>query len=127
MVKHNLFTISLVFIVIMVLYVFLQPVLVQNPVEKYANPLMNNSIVADVVYRDNTDLNYAAARWGLKISEQEKRQSQQVAPILNPQSNSNYNSLWGNAPAAQNTSRIPDKWSTIKSYTHPVVSMDSFN
>jgi hypothetical protein len=127
MVKHNLFTISLVFIVIMVLYVFLQPVLVQNPVEKYANPLMNNSIVADVVYRDNTDLNYAAARWGLNISEQEKRHSQQVAPILNPQSNSNYTSLWGNAPAAQNTSRIPDKWSTIKYYTHPVVSMDNFN
>jgi hypothetical protein len=127
MVKHNLFTISLVFIVIMVLYVFLQPVLVQNPVEKYANPLMNNSIVADVVYRDNTDLNYAAARWGLNISEQEKRHSQQVAPILNPQSNSNYTSLWGSAPAAQNTSRIPDKWSTLKYYNHPVVSMDNFN
>ena len=127
MVKRDLMTIGLVFLVIMVLYVFLQPKLVQNPLEYYANPLMNNSIVADVVYRDNTDLDYAAARWGLNISEEEKKKTQQVAPILNPQSNSNYSNLWGSAPAAQNTTRIPDKWSTLKAYNHPVVRMDHFN
>ena len=127
MVKKDLITIGIVFLLIMVLYVFLQPKLVQNPLENYANPLMNNSIVADVVYRDNTDLDYAAARWGLKISEEEKKKTQQVAPILNPQSNSNYDSLWGSAPAAQNTTRIPDKWSTLKAYNHPVVRMDHFN
>ncbi len=127
MVKKDLITIGVVFLVIMVLYVFLQPKLVQNPLENYTNPLMNNSIVADVVYRDNTDLDYAAARWGLNISEEEKKKTQQVAPILNPQSNSNYDSLWGSAPAAQNTTRIPDKWSTLKAYNHPVVRMDHFN
>lgn len=127
MVKRDLMTIVIVFLVIMMLYVFLQPKLVQNPLENYVNPLMNNSIVSDVVYRDNTDLDYAAVRWGLNISEEEKKKTQQVAPILNPQSNSNYDSLWGSAPAAQNTARIPDKWSTLKAYNHPVVRMDHFN
>jgi len=125
--NRDLLTISLVFIVIMCLYVFLQPVLVQNPLEKFSIPLMNNNIVADVVFRDNTDLNYASARWGLNISEEDKKRSNQVAPILNPQSNNNYTSLWGSAPAAQNTSRIPDKWSTIKAYNHPVASLHHFN
>lgn len=121
MLNKNLITVGLIFIVIMIVYVFLQPQMTQHPLENYANPLMNNGIVADVVYRDNTDLDYAAARWGLQISEDEKRKTQQVAPILNPQSNSNYTSLWGNAPAAQNTARIPDKLSTLDSYTYPLV------
>ena len=124
MLNRDLITIGLIFIVIMVVYVFLQPQMTQHPLENYANPLMNNGIVADIVYRDNTDLDYAAARWGLQISEDEKRKTQQVAPILNPQSNSNYTSLWGNAPAAQNTARIPDKWSTLDNYTYPIVSVD---
>jgi hypothetical protein len=125
--NRDLLTVSLVFIVIMCLYVFLQPVLVQNPLEKFTIPLMNNSIVSDVVYRNNTDLNYASARWGLNISDEDKKLSQQVAPILNPQSNSNYTNLWGSAPAAQNTTRIPDKWSTLQSYNHPVVRLNHFN
>jgi hypothetical protein len=124
MLNRDLITIGLIFIVIMVVYVFLQPQMTQHPLENYANPLMNNGIVADVIFRDNTDLDYAAARWGLQISEEEKRRTQQVAPILNPQSNSNYTSLWGNAPAAQNTARIPDRWSTMDSYTYPIVSVD---
>ncbi len=106
----------------MVIYVFLQPQIPQHPLEHYSTPLMNNGLVADVVYRDNTALDYAAARWGLNISEQEKKHSQQVAPILNPASNSNYTSLWGSAPAAQNTTRIPDDFSTLAAYNHPVVS-----
>jgi hypothetical protein len=121
MLNKDLITVGLIFIVIMIVYVFLQPQMTQHPLENYANPLMNNGIVADVVYRDNTDLDYAAARWGLQISEDEKRKTQQIAPILNPQSNSNYTSLWGNAPAAQNTARIPDKWSTMDNYNHPLV------
>jgi hypothetical protein len=124
MLNRDLITITLIFIVIMVVYVFLQPKITQHPLENYANPLMNNGIVADVVYRYNTDLDYAAVRWGLQISEDEKRKTQQVAPILNPQSNSNYTSLWANAPAAQNTERIPDKWSTLSSYTYPIVRVD---
>ena len=43
MVKRDLMTIGLVFLLIMVLYVFLQPKLVQNPLEYYANTLMNDS------------------------------------------------------------------------------------
>ena len=121
MLNRDLITVGLIFIVIMVVYVFLQPQITQHPLENYANPLMNNAIVADVVYRDNTDLDYAAARWGLQMSEDEKRKTHQVAPILNPQSNSNYTSLWATAPASQNTSRIPDKWSTLDSYTYPIV------
>ena len=124
MLNRDLTTIGLIFIVIMVVYVFLQPELKQNPLENYANPLMNNGIVADVVYRDNTDLDYAAARWGLQISDKEKRQTQQVAPILNPQSNSNYTNLWGSAPATQNTTRIPDNWSNQASYNYPLVRIN---
>jgi len=121
MLNRNIFTIGCIFIVIMVIYVFLQPQLSQHPLEHYATPLMNNDLVSDVVYRDNTALDYAAARWGLNISEQAKKQTQQVAPILNPQSNSNYMNLWGSAPAAQNTARIPDDFSTVAAYNHPVV------
>ncbi len=122
--NRDLLTVSLVFIVIMCLYVFLQPVLVQNPLEKFSIPLMNNNIVSDVVYRDNTDLKYASARWGLNISEDERKRSHQVAPILNPQSNNNLSNLWGSAPAAQNTPRIPDKYSTLQSYNHPVFRLN---
>jgi len=121
MLNRNIFTIGCIFIVIMVIYVFLQPQLAQHPLEHYATPLMNNGLVSDVVYRDNTALDYAAARWGLNISEEEKKQTQQVAPILNPQSNSNYMNMWGSAPAAQNTARIPDDFSTVVAYNHPVV------
>ena len=121
MLNRNIFTIGSIFIIIMVIYVFLQPQLSQHPLEHYATPLMNNGIVSDVVYRDNTALDYAAARWGLNISEQEKRQTQQVAPILGPQNNMNSLNLWGSAPAAQNTARIPDDFSTNAVYNHPVV------
>jgi len=119
--NRNIFTIGSIFIVIMVIYVFLQPQLSQHPLEHFDIPLMNNGIVSDIVFRDNTALDYAAARWGLNISEQEKRQTQQVAPILGPQNNMNRLNLWGSAQAAQNTARIPDDFSTVTAYNHPIV------
>ena len=124
--KQTIQTLVIIFLVIIILSVLLVPVIRQNPLEKFTDPLMNNGIVADLAYRENTDLNYAAARWGLKISPEQNRKTNQVAPILNPGSYRPVvggGELWGSAPAAQNTTRIPDKWSTPESYNHRIAGI----
>ena len=115
--------VSIVFLCVMFLYVALIPVVRQNPLEHYETPLMNNGLVSDVVYKHNTDLDYASVRWGIPISAEMNRKTQQIAPILNPAVNRPFKGeLWGSAPAAQNTTRIPDFWSNNKVYNHRIVS-----
>jgi len=104
-------------LVIMVIYVFLSPKLQEG----YANPFVNNGVVADVVFKYNTDLDYAAARWDLQISPEENRRTGQLAPIQNPAYSRPWPNLWGSAPAAQETTRIPDKYSNIYFYNHPII------
>jgi len=120
----RIYSVLIIFLVVIVLSVLLVPVVHQNPLEKFSDPLLNNGIVADVAYRENTDLNYAGARWGLKISPEQNRKSQQIAPILNPGSYRPIpnGELWGSAPAAQNTTRIPDQYSNNAVYNHKVAS-----
>lgn len=113
----------IIFLVIILLSVILVPVFRQNPLEGFTDPLFNNGLVSDLAYQENTALNYAAQRWGLKITPEQNKRSLQIAPIQNPASYRpvvNNGELWGCAPAAQNTTRIPDKWSTLEAYKHRV-------
>lgn len=116
----------IIFLVIIILSVLILPVIRQNPLEKFTDQLLNNGLVADIAFKDNTDLNYAAARWGLKISPEQRRKSNQIAPIQNPgvyRPVVGNGQLWGSAPAAQNTTRIPDKWSNLSVYNHLVAGI----
>lgn len=116
---NDLLRVVFIFALIIGVYAFYKP----NILESYTNQLRNNNIVGPEVYKRSTDLDYASVRWGLEVSEKDKLHQSQVAPILNPQSYYPRCNLWGQAVAAQRTNRIPDKWSNMKVYNHPV---DSF-
>ena len=113
-----------IFIAICIIFMGIIPELsnfVKHDSESFKNPHIN----ADIVYRDNTALDCAAIRYGLRISERDKQKTNQIAPILGPQNNYPRNPLWGSALATTHTtSRIPDKCSTDREYRHPV---DGFN
>lgn len=110
-----------IFLLIIVIFVIVQPKM-KIP-ENYENKFVNNSIVSDTVYKINTDLDYASVRYGLNLNHNDTILKNQVAPILNPQSNQPRSILWGSAPAIQNSSRIPDNWSNNQEYKHPIDSI----
>ena len=87
------------------------------------NKFVNNNIVSDTVYKINTDLDYASVRYGLNLNHNDTILKNQIAPILNPQSNQPRSILWGSAPDMQNSSRIPDNWSNNQEYKHPIDSI----
>jgi len=77
-------------------------------------------------YKFNRDLEYASNRLKFKTCFIDNIKTQQIAPIMGPQNNMDLNSLWGSARLPDDfhvtSNRIPDKYSTLTQYVHPIVN-----
>jgi len=71
---------------IIVLGVLLVPVLRQHPYEHMADyvamPSQAGMLNYGQMFRNNTDLDYASVRWKIQMTEDEKRKTQPLAPIV---------------------------------------------
>jgi hypothetical protein len=79
----------------------------------------------DEVYKRNRDLDFAAGHFGINVTELEKIKSNQVAPIMGCQNDIDSVALWGTARLPSDfgvtSTRIPDQYSTLTTYNHPIV------
>lgn len=81
-----------VFFIIIIFSVLLIPVVRQHPLEsgvvkehmsEYVSmPSQAGMLTSENVFRNNTDLDYASMRWNIQMSQDEKRKTQQLAPIV---------------------------------------------
>jgi len=80
--------ITTIFMVIIVMGVLLVPVIRQHPYEKehmadyVAMPSQAGMLNYGQMFRNNTDLDYASVRWKIQMTEDEKRKTQPLAPIV---------------------------------------------
>ena len=83
------------------------------------------SILYDRLYKKNKDLDYVSQYLNINIDPIENIRTQQIAPIMGKQNDMNCNTLWGSADVSKDyhkrSNRIPDKYSTIYKYNHPIV------
>jgi hypothetical protein len=84
------------------------------------------SINYDQFYKFNRDLNYVSNRLNLNVKHIDNIKTNQIPPIMGPQNNMYLNTLWGSAKLPNDysriTNRIPDKYSTLTEYNHPIVN-----
>lgn len=84
------------------------------------------SVNYDQFYKFNRDLEYVSNRLNLNVNRIDNIRTQQIAPIMGPQNDMSLNTLWGAAKLPNDypkiTNRIPDKYSTLTQYNHPIVN-----
>jgi len=77
-------------------------------------------------YKHNRDLDYVSNRFNFNIDHIDNIKTQQISPIMGEQNNMKATSLWGSAKLSNDypktSNRIPDKYSTLTEYNHPIVS-----
>jgi len=83
------------------------------------------SLNYDRFYKHNRDLDYVSDRFKFNVNHIDNIKTQQIAPIMGLQNNMNLSSLWGSAKLSNDypkiSNRIPDKYSTLTQYNHPIV------
>ena len=84
------------------------------------------SVTYDQFYKKNRDLEYISNRLNLKVNNIDNIRTQQIAPIMGQQNNMSLNTIWGSAKLPNDypiiTNRIPDRYSTLTQYNHPIVN-----
>lgn len=84
------------------------------------------SLNYDQFYKYNRDLDYISNRLNLKVNRIDNIRTQQIAPIMGQQNNMALYTLWGSAKLPNDypkvTNRIPDRYSTLTQYNHPIVN-----
>ena len=109
-------------ILILLIILLLLLMLITKKVHEHFCP---RSLNYDMFYKHNRDLDYVAHRHKFKVSGIENIRTQQIAPIMGQQNNMQLTSLWGSAilpnDYPKTSNRIPDKYSTLTKYNHPIV------
>jgi len=109
-------------ILILLIVLLLLLMLITKKAHEHFHP---RSLNYNTFYKYNRDLDYVANRLKFSVNHIDNIHTQQIAPIMGQQNNMQLTSLWGSAilpnDYPKRSTRIPDKYSTLTKYNHPIV------